>query len=103
MAAIVYLARAPIGAALGLYASSSFLSSLPEPAAVALGVVGFSVATDILSGSVDPQDVSVFGFRKMTAAATAALASYLVPGSYFAVSGAAMAGDWLIPAWLNNN
>lgn len=93
MSAFVYLARAPIGAALGLFASS-YAPSIPQPVMVAGGVLAADFIMDYDGGGD-----SGLGPRKIWGSLAAGVANYLYPNSYLWAAAGATVGDWLIPAW----
>ena len=93
MSAFVYLARAPIGAALGLFVSS-YAPSIPQPVMVAGGVL----AADFLM-DYDQGGDSGLGPRKIWGSLAAGVANSLYPNSYLWAAVGATVGDWLIPAW----
>lgn len=92
--ALLYFARAPIGAALGLFASS-YLPSIPQPVMVAGGVLAADFALDYDQGG----DMAL-GPRKIWGSLAAGVGNYLVPNDYLTVAVAATVGDWLIPTYL---
>ena len=95
--ALLQILRAPLGAALGLYASS-YAPSIPTPLAVAGGVLAVEFALDYDAGG----DMGL-GPRKIWSSLAAGVGNYLVPDSYLVASAAAFVGDWLIPTYLNSN